>query len=338
VKLHWRFLVLGLVGWAAWLGAELLNIPVLARVDESIRYILTTVVAVALGMAVVREAMEEGSKTVASALGTLTPELERGFNHLIGALQRFDMTGELRDIRKYLPHQVKYLQSERMYSLKPNGDGIAAWRFVVKNISETRLTRLLVPPFIFEVGDREGPYDELNELRVDGKTVNRDIDALRSVTVRDGLVLEPGIKTGRTIECCYTIPIDLSPGATSVIDLSLSVRYFAAAMCEGDYAGARVYDITEKLIVGVKAPDGYTIALCPHQQNPKSIRVFHSATMEENHTEYERHPEPSVLDNSRIRWVLDAPLIGYTYGLKYKVARKDTAQLPRLLPSEPPAV
>lgn len=324
MKKHWLVLIVGAVGWAAVIVAESLGVSMSDKISRSVKLMLTTIVAVGLTIPFIEAAIEAGIRSVADAVSRFQPDIKEGFSRLVGTIQEFDLTSELRDLRKYLPHHVKYLQYSRTFFLEPEGHAVIIMEAIIKNISGRKLDRIILPIFAFGTTnyDESKAYDELLELNIDGKQVTTHIDAIRTKHLRSTPAsLGAVARQLHMVECCYRVQVDLDQDRTVRIILRIRNIDFAAPMYEVDFIGARVYDITEKLVISIVAPENHTIQLMPTAQNQKGFTVLHTATEDEQRDEFIRISWPEVQEAKKIYWSIDSPLIGYSYAIRYQVKK-----------------
>jgi hypothetical protein len=336
MKKHWYIIIVAVIGWVAIVVAELLGASIPQQVGTSIKLILTTVLTIGVAIPFVESAIEASGKTIADAIFKFQPDIEKGFSRVADTIQKFELTSELRDLRRYLPHQVKYLQHSRTYFLEPEGNAIVLSEYIVKNISDRKLDRIVLPIFGFGLGgeyDKTKSYDELLELSIDGARIDTNINAIRTLYLRSTPDIVEDVKQSHMIECCYRVPVSLGEGQTVRISLKTKNLGFAVPMYDVDYVGARIYDITEKLIITAVAPKDHVIRVMPTTYLQKGFIVFHIPTEDEQADELARITSPKIHDGREVYWSVDFPLIGYTYAARYQVQKPGVLAIAARQPS-----
>lgn len=123
------------------------------------------------------------------------------------------------------------------------------------------------------------------------------------------------------LECCFHVPVDLQPNQTISVLLKFKNFGFAVPMYKFDFVGCRIYDITEKLIIMVVAPDKHTIRVLPEPQMQKGFRVFNFTSEEEQPDELTRIARPEEIGGREIYWHVDYPIMGNAYWVRYQVIK-----------------
>lgn len=320
---HWIVLLIGAIGWAALLIAEVLQVPLLSRVDQSLRYLLVTLVALGIVLPFVETSLKKTHAIIADKVADLAPAIERGFSGFVEILKDYDLSSELRELRTYLPHQVKYLEAARHFTLEKDGHVVVHARYIVRNISGEHMSAVILPIFAFDVGSHAPPYDELISLVIDGREIRTGIDSIRTLVDRSKIELEDRETTGRAIECTFSIPVHLPPGTSSCIEIKFRNFYCAESMHAADWVGARVYDITEKLLISIAPPSSSRLWLADNRTYPKAISVFHNMTNIPLQSEIARLSPPAPDGDNRVHWCVERPLIGYSYAFRYRVEKSE---------------
>lgn len=327
IKRHWIILVFASIGWVALIIAQIWDIDILRKVGDSFKTILTTITFAAILIPVFDGGFEAIKKVVQEAIPQVILEFKNGFSQLVDATQKVDVGSELRDVRKYLPHQIKYLQHSRTFYLESNGNEEVLIENIIKNISDRKLNRIILPILAFTITDYDENknYDQLIELKIDGKQVDIDIDTIRTKYHRATFDFLKRLNQPHMIECCYRIPVDLEPNQTVHIVLRLRYMECAITMYDEDYIGARTYDITEKLIIAIVPPENHIIQIVTTAELCKGFKVFHIATEDVQPDELIRLARPDEGGGKKIHWTVEFPLIGYAYAVHYKVVKSKSS-------------
>lgn len=183
MKKHWYVLIAGVVV-AVFVGlAGVFNVPIPDKLSSSLNGIVITIIAVGLVIPYIEAAIDTAGKHIADSVSKFQPDIEKGFSRLVDTIQKFELGSELRDLRKCLSYPVKYLKHSRTFHLTPEGHGDITGEYEIKNISDRKISKIILPIFGFGVKnyDKTTSYDELHELSIDGKKIDVPIDAIRKI-------------------------------------------------------------------------------------------------------------------------------------------------------------
>ena len=192
-------------------------------------------------------------------------------------------------------------------------------------------TVIPLPKTRFDLYNDQNVYDHLTSVEVDGKPIPYSTDGLIYYKAKKlgkcGLGGEQNPRVEASyMEIVYVVPLEkpLKPGHSVEIKYVGNYPKAFSEMYKFEYTSTKIREITMKAYLEVVPPEGYVVKQVKRQESTRYKKGIYivDATNEIRKTDLEDEVQLPKVNNGKLQWEIDRPVIGYLYGVPFIIVKK----------------